>query len=124
MFISGMVLWQTEGSHALIGLWVLGMLVFIPGFYFTCASTSTHCLAVQFASLLLRFCFCSHVDCSLLLLACFLLLLYLLASFYACFLTAGASRTWFGKGDGDTLGTTCLTCQPWPSTTEQPAWCV
>ena len=35
MFISGMVLWRTEGSHALIGLWVLGLLVFIPGFYFT-----------------------------------------------------------------------------------------
>ena len=37
MFISGMVLWQTEGTEALIGLWVLGLLVFIPGFYFTCA---------------------------------------------------------------------------------------
>lgn len=36
MFIAGMVLWQTEGTHALIGLWVLGLLVFIPGFYFTC----------------------------------------------------------------------------------------
>lgn len=35
MFISGMVLWRTEGSHALIGLWVLGMLVSIPGIYFT-----------------------------------------------------------------------------------------
>lgn len=35
MFIAGMVLWQTEGTHALIGLWVLGLLVFIPGFYFT-----------------------------------------------------------------------------------------
>jgi hypothetical protein len=35
MFISGLVLWQTEGSHALIGLWVLGLLVFIPGFHFT-----------------------------------------------------------------------------------------
>lgn len=35
MFISGMVLWRTEGTHALIGLWVLGLLVFIPGFYFT-----------------------------------------------------------------------------------------
>ena len=35
MFISGMVLWRTEGTHALIGLWVLGLLVFIPGFYYT-----------------------------------------------------------------------------------------
>lgn len=35
MFISGLVLWQTEGNSALIGLWVCGSLVFIPGFYFT-----------------------------------------------------------------------------------------
>ena len=45
MFISGMVLWQTEGAEALIGLWVLGLLVFIPGFYFTCAAWQA---AVQF----------------------------------------------------------------------------
>lgn len=38
MFISGMVLWHTEGTEALIGLWVLGFLVFIPGFHFTCAN--------------------------------------------------------------------------------------
>lgn len=70
MFISGMVLWQTEGSHALIGLWVLGMLVFIPGFYFTCASASTHCLAALFALLLLLLsclsahcCFCPASCC-------------------------------------------------------------
>jgi hypothetical protein len=37
MFIAGMVLWQVEGTQALIGLWVLGLLVFIPGFHFTCA---------------------------------------------------------------------------------------
>jgi hypothetical protein len=35
MFISGLVLWQTEGNSALIALFVLGLLVFIPGFYFT-----------------------------------------------------------------------------------------
>ncbi|KAG7666996.1 hypothetical protein Ndes2526B_g04516 [Nannochloris sp. 'desiccata'] len=35
MFISGMVLWTTEGTSAMIGLWVCGLLVFIPGFYFT-----------------------------------------------------------------------------------------
>ncbi|PRW60621.1 ATP-dependent DNA helicase isoform A [Chlorella sorokiniana] len=35
MFISGLVLWQTEGQSALIGLWVCGLLVFIPGFHFT-----------------------------------------------------------------------------------------
>jgi len=35
LFISGMVLWRVEGTSALIGLWVCGLLVFIPGFYFT-----------------------------------------------------------------------------------------
>lgn len=35
MFVSGLVLWQTEGNSALIGLWICGLLVFIPGFYFT-----------------------------------------------------------------------------------------
>jgi hypothetical protein len=35
MFISGLVLWQTEGTSAFIGLFVCGLLVFIPGFYFT-----------------------------------------------------------------------------------------
>lgn len=31
LFISGLVLWRTEGNNALIALFVLGMLVFIPG---------------------------------------------------------------------------------------------
>lgn len=35
MFISGLVLWRTEGQSALIGLWICGLLVFIPGFYYT-----------------------------------------------------------------------------------------
>lgn len=35
MFVAGLVLWQTDGNHALIGLWVCGLLVFIPGFHFT-----------------------------------------------------------------------------------------
>jgi hypothetical protein len=35
MFVSGLVLWSIEGTSALIGLWVCGMLVFIPGFYFS-----------------------------------------------------------------------------------------
>ena len=35
MFVSGLVLWQVEGTSAFIALLVLGSLVFIPGFYFT-----------------------------------------------------------------------------------------
>jgi hypothetical protein len=35
MFLSGVILWSIEGTSALIGLWVCGLLVFIPGFYFT-----------------------------------------------------------------------------------------
>lgn len=35
MFISGMVLWQLEGISAMLGLWICGLLVFIPGAYFT-----------------------------------------------------------------------------------------
>ena len=35
MFISGLVLWQVEGTSALIGLWVCGLLAFIPGAYYT-----------------------------------------------------------------------------------------
>lgn len=38
MLIAGLVLWRTEGRDALIGLWVCGSLVFIPGAYFTCAA--------------------------------------------------------------------------------------
>ena len=34
MFVAGLVLWRTDGNSALIALWVLGLLVFIPGFYF------------------------------------------------------------------------------------------
>ena len=34
MMISGLVLWRTEGTSALIGLWVCGTLVLIPGLYF------------------------------------------------------------------------------------------
>jgi len=34
MVISGLVLWRTEGTSALIGLWVCGVLVLIPGIYF------------------------------------------------------------------------------------------
>ncbi len=34
MLISGLVLWRTEGASALIGLWVCGILVLIPGIYF------------------------------------------------------------------------------------------
>lgn len=34
MFVSGLVLWRVEGTSALIGLWICGLLVFIPGFYF------------------------------------------------------------------------------------------
>ena len=34
MVISGLVLWRTEGTSALIGLWVCGVLVLIPGVYF------------------------------------------------------------------------------------------
>ena len=34
MLISGLVLWRTEGTSALIGLWVCGILVLIPGVYF------------------------------------------------------------------------------------------
>lgn len=34
MLISGLVLWRTEGTSALIGLWVCGILVLIPGIYF------------------------------------------------------------------------------------------
>lgn len=35
LFIVGLTLWQTEGTSAFIGLFVLGLLVFIPGFHFT-----------------------------------------------------------------------------------------
>lgn len=35
MFVAGMVAWRVEGTGALIGLWVIGLLVFIPGFYYT-----------------------------------------------------------------------------------------
>jgi hypothetical protein len=33
MLVSGLVLWRTEGTSALIGLWVCGILVLIPGVY-------------------------------------------------------------------------------------------
>mmetsp|Transcript_6234 Transcript_6234/g.12254 ORF Transcript_6234/g.12254 Transcript_6234/m.12254 type:complete len:162 (+) Transcript_6234:19-504(+) len=33
MLIAGLVLWQTEGLSALIGVWVCGILVLIPGVY-------------------------------------------------------------------------------------------
>jgi hypothetical protein len=35
MLVAGLVLWQVEGMSALIGLWVCGLLVLIPGVYFT-----------------------------------------------------------------------------------------
>lgn len=35
MLIAGLVLWQTEGLSALIGVWVCGLLVLIPGVYFS-----------------------------------------------------------------------------------------
>lgn len=35
MVVAGLVLWQVEGISALIGLWVCGLLVLIPGVYFT-----------------------------------------------------------------------------------------
>ncbi|WPT10796.1 Transmembrane protein 230 [Picochlorum sp. SENEW3] len=33
LMLLGLVLWQTEGMSALIGVWVCGILVLIPGVY-------------------------------------------------------------------------------------------
>ena len=35
MFVSGMILWRVEGIAGMLGLWICGLLVFIPGVYFT-----------------------------------------------------------------------------------------
>lgn len=35
LFILGLVLWRVEGQAAFIGMFVLGLLVFIPGFHFS-----------------------------------------------------------------------------------------
>ena len=48
MFVAGLVLWRTDGNSALIALWVLGLLVFIPGFYFLrIAYKARQCSAVH-----------------------------------------------------------------------------
>ena len=35
LFVAGLALWRTEGTSAFIGMFVLGLLVFIPGAYFS-----------------------------------------------------------------------------------------
>jgi hypothetical protein len=120
MFISGMVLWRTEGTEALIGLWVLGLLVFIPGFYFTCAP-GCDCFALHGllappsqpsrTHLLLRFASpCSlsgkaqsHQPARF---------LWPLPSSVPLCCPAGVLPTWCTAGAGDTPGTTSQSSLP------------